>query len=155
MPIKRSVVMIVWLLIFIVLVWVAFHAGPAPSKHPVGINVLEKVVLGGTAQWISIRGADPHQPVLLFLHGGPGSANLAKLRVQTPALEEHFVVVNWDQRGAGKSAGIGFDYESLSIAQIISDTHELVEYLKARFGVEKIYLLGFSWGTIVGLEFAT
>jgi pimeloyl-ACP methyl ester carboxylesterase len=145
---------IAWGLVLIILVITVFYSGSAPLKSSKGINLLQKVELGGEAQWISIRGADASKPVLLFLHGGPGSANLAKLRVQTPVLEEHFVVVNWDQRGAGKSAGIGFDYESLSIAQIVSDTHELVEYLKARFGVEKIYLLGFSWGTIVGLEFA-
>lgn len=145
---------IAWGLVLTVLVAAAFYSGPAPLKSSNGINPLQKVELGGVAQWISIRGADTSKPVLLFLHGGPGSANLAKLRLQTPALEDHFVVVNWDQRGAGKSASLGFDYTSLSIAQIVSDAHELIGYLKARFGVEKIYLLGFSWGTIVGLELA-
>ncbi|MFZ6027119.1 MAG: alpha/beta fold hydrolase [Chloroflexota bacterium] len=146
--------MIAWILILAVLVAAIFYAGPASLQSANGINQLQTVELGGVAQWVSIRSLDAGKPVLLFLHGGPGSANLAKLRVQTPALEEHFVVVNWDQRGAGKSAGFGFDYASLSIDQIVSDAHELVGYLKARFGVEKIYLLGFSWGTIVGLELA-
>jgi len=92
--------------------------------------------------------------VLLFLHGGPGSANLAKLRLQVPELEQHFVVVNWDQPGAGKSGSPGFDYKRLSIEQMVSNAHELVIYLKARFGVEKIYLMGFSWGTVIGLSLA-
>jgi pimeloyl-ACP methyl ester carboxylesterase len=63
-------------------------------------------------------------------------------------------VVNWDQRGAGKSASLGLDYGSLSIAQMVSDARELVCYLKARFGVQKIYLMGFSWGTVIGLSLA-
>ena len=81
--------------------------GPARSPTPNGIDQLEQVTLRGVRQWIFIRGAHPQAPVLLFLHGGPGSANLAKLRLQTPELEQHFVVVSWDQPGAGKSASLG------------------------------------------------
>jgi len=127
---------------------------PARPPAPGGISRLDQVTLGGTRQWISIRAADPHAPVLLFLHGGPGSANIAKLRQQVPGLEQHFVVVNWDQPGAGKSASPGFDYNRLSIGRMIADAHELVGTLKSRFGVEKIYLMGFSWGTVIGLELA-
>jgi len=141
-------------LLLILLTSLAFWYGPARPPAAGGIDRLEQVQLGGVRQWISMRGADPHAPLLLFLHGGPGSANLAKLRLQIPELEQHFVVVNWDQRGAGKSASPGFDYGSLSIGQMVSDAHELVTYLKARFGVEKIYLMGFSWGTVIGLSLA-
>ena len=141
-------------LILLLLISLAFWYGPAHSPAPGGIDRLEQVELGGVRQWISIRAADPHAPVLLFLHGGPGSANLAKLRLQVPQLEKHFVVVTWDQRGAGKSASLGFDYSTLSIEQMVSDAHELVTYLKTRFGVEKIYLMGFSWGTVIGLSLA-
>ncbi|HNT76669.1 MAG TPA: alpha/beta hydrolase [Anaerolineae bacterium] len=131
----------------------ALWSGPAPLRAPAGaqsVNGLERVTLGGVKQWISIRGHDRRNPVLLFLHGGPGSANLAKLRVQCPELEQHFVVVTWDQRGAGKSQA-AFDADTLSIEQIVSDTHELILMLKARFGVDAVYLMGFSWGTVPGL----
>ena len=138
----------------VVALLLAGWSGPARPPASGGISSLEQVDLGGVKQWISIRGSDIHNPVLLFLHGGPGSANIAKLRLQVPELEQHFVVVNWDQRGAGKSASLGFDYSTLSIAQMISDAQELVNYLKVRFGVEKIYLMGFSWGTVIGLLLA-
>lgn len=151
---KKKVCMIVWVLILVILVLAAFWSGPAHPPALGGINRFEQVELGGIRQWISIRGANPQAPVLLFLHGGPGSANLAKIRLQVPELEQHFVVVNWDQRGAGKSASLGFDYSTLSFEQMVSDAHELVTTLKARFGVEKIYLLGFSWGTVIGLSLA-
>jgi len=130
----------------------AFWSGPAPLQAEDGINRLEQVELGGVKQWISMRGINRRAPVLLFLHGGPGSANLAKLRLQVPELEKHFVVVNWDQRGAGKSFSPGFDPSALSREQLVSDAHELVLYIKERFGVEKIYLMGFSWGTVLGLS---
>jgi pimeloyl-ACP methyl ester carboxylesterase len=148
---KRMPLVILTLLLFVGL---ACWYGPARPPAPGGISRLEQVELGRVRQWISIRTADPRAPVLLFLHGGPGSANLAKLRLQVPELEQHFVVVTWDQRGAGKSASLGFDYGTLSVEQMVADAHELVTYLKARFGVEKIYLMGFSWGTVIGLSLA-
>jgi len=144
--------MLIWVLVIAILMVVAFQSGPAPLQAENGVNTLEQVELGGVKQWVSIRGTDFHNPVLLFLHGGPGSANLAKLRVQVPALEQHFVVVNWDQRGAGKSYSPGFDMSTLSRRQLVADAHELVGMLKKRFGVEKIYLMGFSWGTVLGLS---
>jgi pimeloyl-ACP methyl ester carboxylesterase len=142
------------LLVLLTLVFLLFYSGPAGSQKSAGINRLEQVRLGGIMQWISIRGNDLKKPVLLILHGGPGSANLAKSRYETPALEDHFIVVNWDQRGAGKSYTLGFDAHSLTIEQYINDAHELTLMLKERFHANKIYLMGFSWGTVPGLSLA-
>jgi pimeloyl-ACP methyl ester carboxylesterase len=149
--------MLIGILIIIAIVGIFFYwSGPAPLSRSSGqeINVLEQMELGGVKQWISIRGTDINNPILLFLHGGPGSANLSKLRIQVPELEKHFVVVNWDQRGAGKSYSPGYDMSTLSRQQLVADAHELVGVLKKRFGVKKIYLLGFSWGTVLGLSLA-
>ena len=143
---------LITLLVLLILTFLLFYSGRAGSNNSAGINCLEKVSLGRISQWISIRGNDLSKPVLLFLHGGPGSANLAKLRDEIPALEDHFIVVNWDQRGAGKSYNLAFETRSLTLAQYISDAHELVLILKKRFNVNKIYLMGVSWGTVPGLR---
>jgi pimeloyl-ACP methyl ester carboxylesterase len=145
----------IFLLLLLGLGWLAVRFGPAPLAHPGlhAVNELRQVELGGRRQWISIRGSNARNPVLLFLHGGPGSANLAKLRIQCPDLEEHFVVVTWDQRGAGKTFTLRLSEEHLTIGQLLSDTHQLAHYLRNRFS-GKIYLLGFSWGTVLGLRTA-
>jgi pimeloyl-ACP methyl ester carboxylesterase len=133
--------------------FLACRSGPAPMAHPgaESINELRQVELGGLRQWISIRGSDVNHPILLFLHGGPGSANIAKIRMQSPELEDHFVVVNWDQRGSGKTGSLSWQRPGLTLERLRADTHELVLYLRDRFGGRKIYLLGFSWGTVLGL----
>jgi len=123
-----------------------------PMRTPQGIASLEAVTLGGVKQWILIRGQDRSNPVLLFLHGGPGSPEMPLEHHFGPPLEEHFVVVHWDQRGAGKSWHPGLPKDSMTIEQFISDTHELVELLRKRFGQEKIYLMGHSWGSLLGVR---
>lgn len=82
-----------------------------------GIDSLEKVVLGDAEQWISIRGVDDSNPVLLYLHGGPGGSALPALRHYNHELEQYFTVVNWDQRGAGKSYSADIPEDSFNIDQ--------------------------------------
>jgi len=148
--------MVYLIIIFLVglIAWLSFSYSRPPLKAENGINTLEKQNLGGVDQWVSIRGENRDAPMLLFIHGGPGSANLDKLRQQVPELEQHFVVVTYDQRGAGKSTLSSTGYSDLSIEKMVSDAYELVQSLKERFGVEKIYLMGFSWGTEIGLTLA-
>lgn len=116
---------------------------------PSGIDALEEVSLGGVPQWIQIRGWDRRKPLLLFLHGGPGFPQMPFAH-QNAALEKNFVVVQWDQRGAGKSFSRSLEGDALKIEQFVSDTHELVELLLKRFGTPKCFLVAHSWGTIVG-----
>ena len=127
------------------------HAGQLLSGS---VAQLEKVPLGGMDQWILIRGANQSLPVLLWLHGGPGSAQMPVAHAFNAGLEQEFVVVHWDQRGAGKSNPAGFDESSMTIDQFVADAHELTQYLKQRFHQDKIYLLGHSWGTRLGARLA-
>jgi pimeloyl-ACP methyl ester carboxylesterase len=111
------------------------------------------VVLNGREEWISLRGEDASAPLLLFLAGGPGGTDLAAQRRTLGALEKHFVVVGWDQPGAGKSFRT-LPHEDLTLEVYISDAIALMELLRSRFAKEKIYLLGESWGSYLGIRVA-
>ncbi|MEG3877978.1 alpha/beta hydrolase [Microcoleus sp. herbarium7] len=118
---------------------------------PDGIASLEKVRLGGHEQWIMLRGHSTDKPVLLYLSGGPGQSDLPFVRVLLDDLTRNFVVVGWDQRGTGKSYSALDPTETLTLDQAVSDTLELTNYLRQRFDEKKIYLLGESWGSTLGV----
>jgi pimeloyl-ACP methyl ester carboxylesterase len=115
------------------------------------ITEIEKVTLGGQEQYLIIRGVDKTKPVMLFLHGGPGSPEVAFINHFNPAIENDYVMVYWEQRGAGKSYSKDIPPESMTLQQLISDTHELSEYLIKRFNREKIFIMGHSWGSLLGM----
>jgi len=118
---------------------------------PGSIASLEKVEIGGHEQALMIRAYSPDLPVLLYLSGGPGQSDLAYSRVLLADLTDDFVVVAWDQRGTGKSYSALHPAETLTLAQAVADTIELTNYLRERFDEEKIYLLGESWGSTLGV----
>ena len=118
---------------------------------PGSIAALEKVSLGGQEQTIMIRAENPENPVLLYLSGGPGQSDLGYTRVLFRDLAEDFVVVSWDQRGTGKSYPALDPNRELTFEQAVADAIELTEYLRNRFDERKIYLLGESYGTILGV----
>ena len=124
---------------------------------PDGIDTLERVHVGGIDQWIEIRGESEKNPILLFIHGGPGSAFMPVARTFQDPWEKSFTVVQWDQRGAGKtysSNSKDVQRSTMHIDRMHADTLEMVNYLRKRFGREKIFVLGHSWGSILGLKLA-
>jgi pimeloyl-ACP methyl ester carboxylesterase len=116
---------------------------------PGSIATMEQVTLNGSHQWITIRGKNAHNPVLLFLMGGPGAGGFPDQGFLAP-LEDHFVVVNWDQPGSGKSYG-AVRAKALTPERYVADAHALTLRLRARFHQDKIYVLGSSWGSILGI----
>jgi pimeloyl-ACP methyl ester carboxylesterase len=126
------------------------------------INEAKFVSIGGIEQWITIKGNDVAKPMILFLHGGPGSVMSPYDNIYDK-WEEEFILINWDQRGAGRTFGrnapadVNEDYwieNPLTIEQITADGIELSEYLVKRFG-KKIILMGTSWGSILGVKMAS
>ena len=137
--------------------WVA-HTPPILGEDgeplPNSIASMEKISLGGVDQWLIIRGEDVNKPVLLFLSGGPGGSEAARVIRFNQELEKHFVVVIWEQRGCGKSYPSLNPKADLTVDQYTSDIIELTDILRSRFDEEKIYLMGHSWGSIIGVRAA-
>jgi pimeloyl-ACP methyl ester carboxylesterase len=121
--------------------------------EPVSGSVAEltTVELGGQEQSILVRASDPDNPVLLYLSGGPGQSDLGYGRVLLEPLVADFVVVVWDQRGTGTSYGALDPTATLTLDQAVADTIQLSALLADRFDEERIYLLGESWGSTLGV----
>lgn len=118
-------------------------------SSPTGIDTLEKVRLGGVDQWILLRGWNRDNPVLLLMHGGPGFPCMPFAHVAGD-LEKRFVVVHWDQRGAGKSYSPSIPDSSMNMKQFTEDTLELTDLLRGRFKQPRIFLGAHSWGSMIG-----
>jgi proline iminopeptidase len=111
--------------------------------------------IGGVDQWVMIRGRSLANPLLVILHGGPGSSETALFRSFNADLEDAFTVVYWDQRGAGRSYRRSIPAESMTIDRFVADLNELVDGLLARFVGRRIVLLGHSWGSMLGVLYAS
>jgi len=116
------------------------------------IAEMRTINLGGVDQWIMIRGESTTNPLLLYLAGGPGGTSYSLNREYNAELEKHFILVNWEQMGAGKSAGaLLANWNQLTPQEYIANGLQLTNYLRHRFHQDKIYLWGQSWGTMLGI----
>lgn len=126
-------------------------------EAPDGVQDTYKATIGGIEQWISVRGQDRANPVILFVHGGPASPAMPSAWQFQRSLEEYFTVVHWDQRGAGKTylttdpQSIG---DTIRIDRYVDDAIEVAAHVRARLGKDKLILIGHSWGTVVGMQAA-
>lgn len=123
--------------------------------NPEGIDELAKVRLNGAEQWMSIRGRDRANPVVVFVHGGPATPTIPSLWQFQRPLEDFFTMVNFDQRGAGKS--YREDHSDAMAATLRIDTYAddviaVAEHARARLGVDKVILMAHSWGTIPAMR---
>jgi pimeloyl-ACP methyl ester carboxylesterase len=124
---------------------------------PSGVQESFKTKIGGIEQWINVRGQDRANPIILFIHGGPASPLIPTIWQFQRPLEEYFTIVNYDQRGAGKtyvedhSDAVG---ETLHIPRYVDDAIEIAEYVRKRYGKDKVILMAHSWGTVIGMNAA-
>lgn len=114
----------------------------------------ESIAIGGIKQFITIHGRDKSLPLLLFLHGGPGGSVMNYADKFSGKLQEHFIVVHWDQRETGETRKLNISPVPLSLEVFQNDTRELIDSLLMRFKRERIYLAGHSWGTALGFDIA-
>jgi pimeloyl-ACP methyl ester carboxylesterase len=124
---------------------------------PNGIDTHVAVPINGTMQWITVRGRDSHNPILLFIHGGPAAPEMPTSWTFQNDWEDFFTVVQWDQRGAGKTYSANDPAKiapTLTVAQMQQDTDAMVRYLRATYHKDKIFVLGHSWGSFLGLSLA-
>lgn len=118
---------------------------------PTSIAVIKRVLLGGVEQVVIIRGHNVANPVLLYLHGGPGTPEFAFIRKEFAALEKHFTICYWEQRGAGKSAKWKTPAADLTLERLVNDCGDVAAYLQEIFKTGPVYLLGHSWGSVLGV----
>jgi proline iminopeptidase len=124
---------------------------------PHGIEETRAVRIGGIDQWISVRGTDRRNPVLLMLHGGPGYVSMPTSWYFQRGWEEYFTVVQWDQRGAGKTYAANDPARvapTMTRARMLLDAEEMVAWLRKEFGKDRIFVLGHSWGSSLGIQVA-
>lgn len=124
-----------------------------------GICLYETPEINGIRQYIQIRGADKNAPLMLFLHGGPGGSIAGLCHVMQPEWEHHFTVVNWDQRNACKTylankSNAAAISQSGTLEDYMADIDAVIAYLHTVYDFEKIILMGFSWGSLIGAEYA-
>jgi pimeloyl-ACP methyl ester carboxylesterase len=122
-----------------------------------GIDKQMLVPINGTKQSITIRGRDMHNPILLFIHGGPAAPEMPTSWTFQNPWEDYFTVVQWDQRGAGKTYNANDPAKiapTITLPQMVSDTEAMVRYLRATYAKPKIFVLGHSWGSLLGIILA-
>lgn len=121
-----------------------------PVNISVKIDTIIKTEIGGIKQVIEIKTDDFNKPILLFLSGGPGSSMMKNSHTFTNILKSKFTIVQWDQRDAGKTLKLNPSPSKLSVKQMEEDTYQAISFIIKELKQEKIYLLGSSWGNVLG-----
>jgi pimeloyl-ACP methyl ester carboxylesterase len=137
---------------FLGAVGAALVGAPISSAAPRAIDEQGFVRIGGIDQWVALQGSDAAHPVILYLNGGPGEAQSLLLRTFAP-WEIDFTVVNWDQRGTGKTFGRnGPSTPDMGFDRIVDDAIEVAEHVRRRLANRRIVLVGQSWGSALGVN---
>lgn len=137
-----------------VIVALIFPTWTPKIKGENSISMLEQVEINGAGHEVMIRGVDRSNPILIFVHGGPGCSEIPYVRKYQQELEQHFTVVHYDQRGSGKSYHFSEDYSNLTTDVLVDDLLALRNYVTEELGQEKVILIGHSFGTYIGMKAA-
>lgn len=124
------------------------------TKNIIKIDTTEVVKIDGIKQFIKLQGIDDTKPLLLFLHGGPGTSLIPVADTFTDKLKDNFVVIQWDQREAGETLKLNHSPEKLSLGLLQKDTDELIKYLLKKYNRKKLFLVSHSFGSMLGFNFS-
>ncbi|MDM5247253.1 alpha/beta hydrolase [Lysinibacillus sp. G4S2] len=151
----KMLIKCIGVIIILILLLVLFRpTWTSNIKGDNSISVLEQVKINGAKQQIMIRGRDKNNPVIIYVHGGPGSSEIPYVAKFQDLLEKDFTVVHYDQRGSGKSYHFNEDYSKLTADVLVEDLLELTDNISKRFGKEKVILIGHSYGTYLATKAA-
>ncbi|HEX3168773.1 MAG TPA: alpha/beta hydrolase [Chitinophagaceae bacterium] len=135
---------------FLLIVLISSHS--LFAQRPVDTTIIFQI--NGIRQYVRIKGKDVSKPLILFLHGGPGGSLMQKFDKISSKLQQHFVVVQWDQRETGETLKLNKTTGPLTLQLFYNDTHDLVDSLLRQFRKPKLYLIGYSWGSGLGFYIA-
>ena len=152
---KRKMVIISIAMSLLLLIILLFPTWTPEIEGTNSVAELKPIEINGTKLEVMIRGADQSNPIIIFVHGGPGCSEIPYVRKYQDLLEEHFTIVHYDQRGSGKSYHFFEDYSNITSDQHVDDLVALTDYIKKEFNQEKVLLVGHSFGTYIGLQAAS
>ena len=147
------IILLVLLFVSVTMIYPAVLRWVNRIDSPPGIDAMEVVEIGGIPQALYFRGQDVENPVVLFIHGGPGFPVRPFLHDFQYAWEEYYTIVHWDQRNVGETFFLSDPevvLETLSFDRILADAYEVTQYIRERLGQDRIIVLGYSWGSVVG-----
>lgn len=152
--IKKLIKCIGVIIIILLIIALFFPTWTSHIKGDNSISTLEQVEINGSNHEIMIRGKNKDNPVIIFVHGGPGCPEIPYADKYQDLLENNFTVVNYDQRASGKSYHFFEDYSNLSSNLLVEDLLAMTDYISERLGKEKVILIGHSYGTYIGMQAA-
>lgn len=158
--VKKKMLMLFFILcavVFLIFLTVAFFRihNSLESKKDTNLGIQENTyaTIGGIEQYLQIRGENRDNPVILWLHGGPGFPLSYLAYYYQTALEKDYTIVCWEQRGCGRTFYRSKGDNNPTIEQLLADIDEVIDYLRERFGKDKIIIMGQSWGTVLGMDY--